>query len=119
VSDRYQVESLLRPPVELFSAGLAVSMAAVVAAFPQWLYMPPTVAAAGAAFFFAYGLWRLRQGIRIVCYRMRLKRLPRFSLRRDRIPVSGRQLYVGRGFRWEGRHTQGRRDCLRPDNARY
>jgi len=119
VSDRYQVESLLRPPVELFSAGLAVSMAAVLAGFWQWFYMPPAVAGAGAAFFSGYGLWRLHQGARIVHYRRCLRRLPRFAMRRDRIPVSGRQLYVGRGFRWEGRHTQRLRDCLLPHNARY
>ncbi|MYB34920.1 MAG: conjugative coupling factor TraD, PFGI-1 class, partial [Gammaproteobacteria bacterium] len=106
MTSQYQVESLLRPPVELLSAGLAIAMTAVIAGFHQWLYMPPTVAGTAATGFAGYGLWRLRQGFRVLRYRRRLGRLPRFALRRDRIPVSRRQLYVGRGFKWEARHTQ-------------
>ena len=119
MSDRYQVESLLRPPVELWSAALAMSMMVLVTGFSRWLWMPPTVALAAGGMFCAYGMWRFRHGLRIVRYRRRLRRLPRFAMRRDRIPVSDRQLYVGRGFRWEARHTQRLRDCLLPHNARY
>ena len=105
--------------MELYSAGLAFAMAAVTAGFHHWLYMPPTVAGTAVVGFSGYGLWRFRQGFRILLYRRRLGRLPRFTLRRDRVPVSSRQLYVGRGFRWEAKHTQRLRDCLLPHNARY
>lgn len=119
MSEQYQIEALLRPPIELWSAGLAFAMTAVVGGFHQWLYMPPTVAGTAICFFGGYALWRLRQGLKILVYRKRLRRLPRFAMRRDRVPVSTRQLYVGRGFRWEARHTQRLRDCLLPHNARY
>ena len=119
MTGQYQVECLLRPPVELWSAALAFSMAAAVAGFGHWLYMPAVIAGGAAAFFSGYGLWRTRQGLRIVRYRRSLRRLPRFALRRDRIPVSMRRLYVGKGYRWEARHTQRLRDCLLPHNAGY
>ena len=35
------------------------------------------------------------------------------------MPTSKRWLYVGKGFKWEAKHTQRLRDCLLPANARY
>jgi len=119
VSEKYQIEALLRPAVELWSAAIALAAAACMAGFRDWLYMPQPVAVTTMAFFIGYALWRTRQGWRIVKYRRCLRRLPHFAMRRDRVPVSDRLLYVGRGFRWEARHTQRLRDCLLPHNARY
>ncbi|MCY4052155.1 MAG: type IV conjugative transfer system coupling protein TraD [Gammaproteobacteria bacterium] len=119
MTNRYQVECLLRPPVEFFSAGLAISIAIMVFGFENWLYMPPSVASVAVIGFTGFGLWRFRQGTRIVSYHKCLRKLPRFTLQRERIPISEHQLYVGKGFRWEARHTQRLRDCLLPHNARY
>ena len=116
---RYQVEALLRPAVELWSSLLAFTMAVIVTGLHGYLYLPWTLALAGSALFTVYGTWRLWQGSRIVRYKRRLGQQPRFSIRRDRIPVSGRKLYLGRGFRWQARHTQRLRDCLQPDNTRF
>lgn len=119
MSNRYQIESLLRPPVELWSSALALSMSSMVSGFHEWLYLPSAVASGASACFVGYGVWRFRQGFKIVRYQHRLLQLPRFKLRRDRVLVSRRQLYVGKGFRWEARHTQRLRDCLLPCHARY
>ena len=119
MSEKYQIEALLRPPVELWSAALALAAALCMSGFWGWLYMPESVALLAMAFFIGYAIWRAHQGWRIVKYRKCLRRLPHFAMRRDRVPVSERQLYVGRGFRWEARHTQRLRDCLLPHNARY
>ncbi|MDE0714706.1 MAG: type IV conjugative transfer system coupling protein TraD [Gammaproteobacteria bacterium] len=116
---RYQVEALLRPAVELWSSLLAFTMATIVTSLHRYLYLPWPLALAGGTFFAGYGTWRLWQGIRIVRYKSRLGQQPRFSIRRDRIPVSARKLYLGRGFRWQARHTQRLRDCLQPDNVRF
>ncbi len=119
MSGRYQIEALLRPAVELLSAGLAFGVAAILALLHQHLYMPAPLAGGAAALALGYGLLRSRQGLRIVRYRRRLHRLPRFAMRRDRIPVSKHRLYVGKGFRWEAKHTQRLRDCLLPSSARF
>ncbi len=116
---KYQVESLLRPAVEMWSALLAAAMALLVMGLWEYLYLSWPLALASGAFFAAYGAWRCRQGLRILGYRRRLHRQPRFSVRQGRIPVSAKRLYVGRGFRWEPRHTQRLRDCLLPDNAPF
>ena len=119
MTQRYQVEALLRPAVENWSALSAFTMAVIVSVLHTWLYMPRPVALSGGVFFSVYGLWRLRQGRKILRYRRRLWEQPRFTMPRDRIPVSDHKLYVGRGFRWEALHTQRLRDCLLPDNARF
>ena len=116
---RYQVEALLRPPVELWSALLAFTMACLVTVLGGHLYLAPPLSLTAGFFFCAYGLWRLIQGRRLLRYRRRLGQPPGFSIRRDRIPVSRDRLYIGRGFRWQARHTQRLRDCLLPDNARF
>ncbi len=116
---RYQVEALLRPAAELWSSLLAITMAIIVTSLYGYLYLPWPLALAGGTFFAGYGTWRLWQGLRIVRYKRRLGQQPRFSIRRDRIPVSARKLYLGRGFLWQARHTQRLRDCLRPDNAPF
>ena len=119
MTSRYQVEALLRPPVELWSALLAFTMAVLLVGLHDWLYLSPPAALGAGFLFVSYGTWRLFQGGRILRYHRGLRRQPRFALRRDRVPVSARRLYVGRGFPWQARHTQRLRDCTLPDNARF
>lgn len=114
---RYQIEALLRPAVEIWSALLAFTMVTLVIGLHEYLYLPWPLALATGLFFLTYGIWRFLHGRRILRYRQRLLWQPRYSLRPDRIPVSGRKLFIGRGFRWEARHTQRLRDCLLPGNA--
>ena len=116
---RYQVEALLRPAVEMWSALLAIAMAILVTGLYQYLYLSWPLALSAAAFFSFYGAWRFLQGRRILRYRRRLHWQPRYSIRRGRIPVSATKLFIGRGFRWKARHTQRLRDCLLPDNAPF
>ncbi|PQA85916.1 type IV conjugative transfer system coupling protein TraD [Hyphococcus luteus] len=120
MSDKYQVEALLRPPVELWSALISFCVAAVAAIAPGLTLMPPKVAyGASAAILLLVTIPRLREGWRIVTYHRHLKRLPRYALPADRIPVSNRKLFLGRGFQWEQKHTQRLRDTLRPEAQAY
>jgi len=106
VTDRYEVEVLLRPPVELTSAAVALCSAGVVLKAPQIMMMTPTVALFSAACLSGLGLWRGRQAWRILRYQRHLKRTPRYVLSATKIPISQSVLFLGRGFRWHQTHTE-------------
>lgn len=59
-----------------------------------------------AAAFAALGLLRAWQGLDVLRYRRRLRSLPRYRLDARRIPTSRHKLFLGRGFRWDQRHSQ-------------
>jgi len=116
---RHAVEALLRPLVELWSVLAAVCAAAIAAAAPWTLMMPPGVAYAVAASLLGFAAWRAHQAWRVWRYQRRLRQLPTYRLARDRIPVSRHKLFLGRGFRWSQEHTQRLRDTIRPEVQRY
>jgi conjugative coupling factor TraD (TOL family) len=113
------IEALLRPPMELWSAAVALLAASVAVIAPWAFLMPPEVAWAGA-FLLALVAWvRGRQAWRVLRYRRNMRRLPRYRLAARRIPLSRHRLFLGRGFRWAQRHTQRLRDARRPEVRRY
>ena len=77
MTDRYEVEVLLRPPVELSSAIVALSCAGIVLAAPRILMMTPSVALFSAGCLGGVGVWRARQAWRVIQYQRHLKRSPR------------------------------------------
>ena len=115
----YQVESLLRPKVEWYSFILALTMAAFCLLFRYQLMMPPIIALTTSVLFLGYGFMRLRTVIKLSRYQSQLTRLRRYVMKRSKVPVSKRELFLGKGFRWEQRHTQRLRDTLLPDNSAY
>jgi conjugative coupling factor TraD (TOL family) len=106
VTDQYEVEVLLRPPVELFSAIVALSCAGIVLAAPQILMMTPTVALFSAGCLGGVGVWRGRQAWSVIQYQRHLKRSPRYVMSSSQVPVSQSVLFLGRGFRWNQTHTE-------------
>jgi len=120
MSDRYQIEALLRPPVELWSVYVAVATAAIAVMAPSVLFMPESVAYATAAVLLLFiALPRYRQARRVMVYQRNLKRLPSYWMRSTKIPVSKKTLFFGLGFRWQQQHTQRLRDTLRPESRVY
>ena len=115
----YQVESLLRPKVEIYSFILALTMAAFCLLFRYQLMMPPIIAVAASLSFVIYALWRIKTYFKLARYQSQLTRLKRYVMKRSNVPVSKRELFLGKGFRWEQRHTQRLRDTLLPDNSAY
>lgn len=115
----HPVEALLRPPVELWSALVATATGVMALLAPWALMMPPGVAYAAAAALFALAFFRTSQAYRVLRYQRNLRRLPIYRLRADRIPLSRRKLFLGRGFSWTQRHTQRLRDTIRPEVQRY
>ncbi len=106
MTDRYEVEVLLRPPVELASAAVALCSAGVVLKAPHIMMMTPTVALFSAACLSGLGLWRGCQAWRVLRYQRHLKRTPRYVLSATKIPISQSVLFLGRGFRWNQTHTE-------------
>ncbi|MGP0669083.1 type IV conjugative transfer system coupling protein TraD [Citrobacter freundii] len=119
MSNRYVIEALLRPAVELNTAVVS-SMAAYVCVQAPWaVALAPSVSYVTAAGFAALAVTRTHQGMKIIRYRRNLRRLPRYVMSTKQIPVSHRRLFLGRGFRWTQKHTQRLQDTLRPEVARY
>ena len=116
---KYEVEALLRPPVELYSSLVMMLVAAITAASPSLFMMPKNVGLAVASIIAVLGLIRLRQGIKVIRYQKGLKKAPKFVMSRSQIPVNRKMLYLGRGFLWGGKHTQRVHDAREDDSERY
>lgn len=119
MSNRYVIEALLRPAVELNTAVVSGMAAYVCVQAPWAVALAPSVSYVTAAGFAALAVTRTHQGMKIIRYRWNLRRLPRYVMSTKQIPVSHRRLFLGRGFRWTQKHTQRLQDTLRPEVARY
>ncbi|MFQ6245922.1 type IV conjugative transfer system coupling protein TraD [Yersinia enterocolitica] len=119
MSDRYVMESLLRPAVELYTAGTAWSATYICLTAPWAIALAPSVSWVTAAGFGVLALQRTRQGLRILRYRRNIRRLPRYEMSSREIPVSHRYLFLGRGFQWTQKHTQRLLEARRPETEHY
>ncbi|WP_313158834.1 type IV conjugative transfer system coupling protein TraD [Mixta calida] len=119
MSNRYVIEALLRPAVELNTAVVSGMAAYVCVQAPWAVALAPSVSYVTAAGFAALAVTRTHQGMKIIRYRRDLRRLPRYVMSTKQIPVSHHRLFLGRGFRWTQKHTQRLQDTLRPEVARY
>ncbi|HEC26060.1 MAG TPA: conjugative coupling factor TraD, PFGI-1 class, partial [Gammaproteobacteria bacterium] len=116
---RHPIEALLRPPVELWSMSVAFATAAIAVLAPWALMMPPGIAYGAGAALTILGLVRGRQAWRVIRYQRNMRKLPTYLLRANKIPLSQRKLFLGKGFRWTQKHTQRLRDTLRPEVQHY
>ena len=116
---RYAIDALLRPPIELWSALVALAAALIAVAAPWALMLPGGIAHGVGLLLLVFAIIRARQAFRVIRYQRRLKQLPRYHLHCDRIPMSHHKLFLGRGFLWTQQHTQRLRDTLRPEVQHY
>ncbi|MCP4305806.1 MAG: type IV conjugative transfer system coupling protein TraD, partial [bacterium] len=100
-------------------AALALMLAAIALMAPWALMMIPGVAWSAAGALGVFAIIRARQAARVLRYQRNMRRLPRYRLRADQIPVSTHKLFLGLGFRWTQTHTQRLRDTLRPEVQKY
>ncbi len=119
MSDRYVMESLLRPAVELYTATTAWSATYICLTAPWAVALAPSVSWVTAAGFGVLALKRTRQGLRILRYRRNIRRLPRYVMSSKQIPVSNRYLFLGKGFQWTQKHTQRLLEARRPETECY
>ncbi|WP_111414516.1 type IV conjugative transfer system coupling protein TraD [Billgrantia lactosivorans] len=119
MNQTHPLESLLRPAVELNTAVVCFACALMCVFAPWALALTPSVGIGMAFAFMGFGLWRGRQAWIVLRYRRNMRRLPRFALRCDQVPVSTRSLWLGKGFKWEARHTQRLHESQQPEAERY
>ncbi|CDM88730.1 TraM recognition domain-containing protein [Xenorhabdus bovienii] len=119
MSGRYVVEALLRPAVELNTAVVSSVAAFICICAPWAIALTPSVSYVMAGGFAVLAMIRTWQGIQVIHYRRNLRRLPRYQMSTKQIPVSHQRLFLGKGFRWQQKHTQRLQDTRRPEVERF
>lgn len=115
----HSVEVLLRPAVELYTAAVCLGATVLCLVAPWSLALSPLLGLSGALAFFTFGTVRFCDAWAILRYRRNLRRMPRYVMASHRVPVSRQRLFVGRGFRWDQRHTHRLMQTYRPEFRRY
>ncbi|WP_145502177.1 type IV conjugative transfer system coupling protein TraD [Yersinia similis] len=119
MTDRYVIETLLRPAVELNTAVAAACASYICVTAPWAVALAPSVSYVTAAGFAILSLKRTREGFLVLRYRRNIRRLPRYLITSKDVPVSHQRLFLGKGFLWEQKHTQRLLDTLRPEVEKY
>ena len=110
------LEGRLRRAHELVAAGVSLAAGGAVLIAPGWLLLSPPWQVGLAAALLGHAAWRGGQGARTLAYRRNLRRLRGFKMDSASIPWSAHRLYLGRGFRWDQRHTQRLFEARQPAN---
>ncbi|WP_051070743.1 type IV conjugative transfer system coupling protein TraD [Pseudomonas asplenii] len=119
MTQQHTVEVLLRPAVELYTVAVCALCMGVCLFAPWMLGLTPLFGVVAAVIYLLLGWVRLRQGLMVLRYQRNIRRLPRYVITSQRIPVSNQRLFVGIGFKWEQRHTQRLMQTYRPEFRRY
>lgn len=119
MTDKYEVENLLRPPIELQSALVSGLFAASCLFAPHLFSLSPVLGYGFAFLFFLASVVRLRQGYRIVKYQRSLRKLPRYMLSLSKLKISQMYLFMGRGFKWRELHTERLYAARERKNEKY
>ncbi|MEI7072684.1 type IV conjugative transfer system coupling protein TraD [Pectobacterium versatile] len=113
------VEVLLRPLVELYTVAVCAGAALLCVAAPWSLALSPEIGIGSALAFGFFGVLRWRDARVILRYRRNIRRLPRYVMTSRNVPVSQQRLFIGKGFRWEQKHTHRLMQTYRPEFRRY
>lgn len=119
MSQKYPVENLLRSPVEIYSAITLFSLALLALKMPQILLLHKNTGLYAASCLGIFGGIRAFQAYRVKRYHWRLLAMPYFAMSTREVPVSGKRLFVGRGFCWQGSHTQRLHQVKQVANESY
>lgn len=115
----HALDTLLRPAVELYTVQVCLAMAFLCVFAPWAVALTPLFGLVTAVAFLGFGIYRLRQAVRVLRYRRNIRRLSFYSMTSKEIPVSNERLFIGKGFRWEQKHTQRLVDTYLPQYAPY
>ncbi|POE08575.1 conjugative coupling factor TraD, PFGI-1 class [Pectobacterium odoriferum] len=113
------VEVLLRPPVELYTVAVCAGAALLCVAAPWSLALSPDIGIGSTLAFGIFGVLRWHDAQVILRYRRNIRRLPRYVMTSKDVPVSQQRLFIGKGFRWEQKHTHRLMQTYRPEFRRY
>jgi conjugative coupling factor TraD (TOL family) len=115
----YPIESLLRSPVEWLSSIACLIAGIFILSFSShWLLMPSIIHYLGIGLLIM-GAWRFLQGLKVFRYQQNLKRLPFYAMSSDELLISHKKLFLGKGFKWEAKHTQRLHDLKQSGRAKY
>jgi len=113
-------DNRLRPVVEFLPAAVFIIAASHLALSPSAFFpILPSLASVTAIALFGFGCWRLSQAWKVCRYQAHLRELPRYTLSADAIPLSRHKLFLGRGFKWDQRHTQRLVEARNPKAQSY
>lgn len=115
----HALDTLLRPAVELYTVAVCLSLAFLCVFAPWTVALTPLFGLVTAVAFLVFGAYRFRQALRVLRYRRNIRRLSFYSMTSKEIPVSNERLFIGKGFRWEQKHTQRLVDTYLPQYAPY
>lgn len=119
MTSKYEVENLLRYPVELQSTLVSYIFTGACISAPYQLSMTPVVSSFAAGLFFLVGTVRLKQGLYVVRYQRGIKRLPRYVISLSKIKASDTYLFMGKGFKWRESHTERLYSARERKNIKY
>lgn len=94
MSDRYVIEAMLRPAVELNTAVVAACASYICVTAPWAVALAPSVSYVTAAGFALLSVKRTQQGLRVLRYRRNIRRLPRYVVTSSEVPVSNQRLFL-------------------------
>ena len=110
-----ELEALLRPPIEIWSA-LVAALCGVIALTAPWaLMLPPVLGLMVAAAAFAFAAIRASDAWAVWRYQLGLQRYKVTAIAPHRLPRLENKIYLGHGFQWGQKHTQRRIDAQRPE----
>lgn len=112
----YPLEARLRPAYELYAAAASGIAAAMVLVTPATFLLPRDLSLGFGSLFIGHALWRGWAGWQVLRYRRNLRSLRPYAVSAEAIPCSPERLFLGKGFRWDQRHTQRLHDARLPEN---
>lgn len=113
------LEGLLRPPVEWYSAGIALLIAMCLKIYPHYFFIPSDMFHWIDMGLILLAIIRFWQGYKVMHYQWHLKKSSVYELNSEQLPIVQNQLFLGQGFLWEPIHTQRLRDLDLAYNREY
>lgn len=112
-------EVLLRPAVELYSVVTAFACSMLCLFAPWTVALSWQIGLVTASGFLLFAAIRLRDAYVVLRYLRHIRRLPRYEITSSQIPVSHHRLFLGRGFKWQQKHTHRLMQTYRPQFRRF
>lgn len=119
MAKKHILETKLRPPVELYTAAVCFTSATLCVYSPWAFALTPQIAIYTALGFGVLGTVRAKEGYEVLRYQRNIKRLPKYEMTSKQIPVSRKNLFMGKGFKWTREHTQRLIDADDPNVQKY
>ncbi|MCH9689638.1 MAG: conjugative coupling factor TraD, PFGI-1 class, partial [Gammaproteobacteria bacterium] len=115
----YPVDNLLREPTEAYAGLTYLACATLTLTHPHLFLLTHDMGMYAAITLSLPGVYRCYQALRVKRYHHRLRAMPYYALSTKQIPLSKKQLFIGRGFRWLPSHTQRLHQIKEVKNERF